>query len=242
MLLLFMSLYSYGPGFYTTTLTFGALATFITTLINRKLGWTLALIVSSLWLIRFIERFVYLKLFDLGFEGRWIVLAIPIVVALALFAFSLKGSLEIRGKIFRPIWIIGCVFGFASLAVLSFARKSTIEEINCWHKPNFDGDISQISFATHPDHQFYATTESKEIASTVVDESQQYLASHGYYCPESKVEVITCFTKLVSVRIRGFRNTEIDKKIWFDDPIEIDLESIDGDKTILEPVVFKWGD
>jgi hypothetical protein len=43
------------------------------------------------------------------------------------------------------------------------------------------------------------------------------------------------------VKILGFRNSDIDKKVRLENPFEIDIGTIKGDKSILEPE-FSLGD
>lgn len=57
-----------------------------------------------------------------------------------------------------------------------------------------------------------------------------------------KVQVVTRFKKIISVKILGFRNSTTDYKAILDEPFEIDINKIYGDKEILQPNYFNVGD
>ncbi len=128
-----------------------------------------------------------------------------------------------------------------SIGLLSFIRKSHISEVNCWYYIDKGKDDFKILFAISPVHKFEATSNSKELKRIVLEEGMTYELTDGYYCPESKVKVITRFKEIIAVKVIGFRNSKINKVVNFDNSIDIDISTINGDKGILEPQ-FEWGD
>jgi len=52
---------------------------------------------------------------------------------------------------------------------------------------------------------------------------------------------VTRFKKIIAVKILGFRNSTTDYKATLDEPFEIDIDKIYGDKGILQPD-FTLGD
>ena len=98
------------------------------------------------------------------------------------------------------------------LGIGSYIYKPTIEEINCWYY--FDNDETyNVRFGTAPERTFDVELTSDDLKKEVKTEAIQYEGRDGYYCPETKVRVVTSFGQIISVRIIGFRNSEIDKKV-----------------------------
>ncbi len=88
---------------------------------------------------------------------------------------------------------------------------------------------------------FSSLCSSKDLKEIILKEGMTYESREGYYCPESRVKVITRFKEIVAVKVMGFMNSEIDKNVDFGNGFKIDLNSMVGDKSILEPK-FEWGD
>ena len=80
---------------------------------------------------------------------------------------------------------------------------------------------------------------SDELKKEVKTEALQYEGRNGYYCPETKVRVGTCFGKIKSAKIMSFRNSEIDKKVNFSSPTKIPLEKVNGKLEILKPFILR---
>ena len=66
----------------------------------------------------------------------------------------------------------------------------------------------------------------------------QYEGRDGYYCPETKVRVVTRFGTIISAKIMSFRNSEIDKKVTFSSPTKIPLDKVNGKLEILKPFIL----
>jgi hypothetical protein len=240
-LILFTSLYSQGPGFYTSSLTLGTLIGFILIFIKRKIGYAFVFIVTIGWLLRYFEHASFLMFYDIESKGRWLMVGIPLLLSFALFTLSLKGIQTERKSTFKSIWIPLAFIVFSSIGLLSFIRKPHVNEINCWYYLNNESNDIKITFAITPDHKFDAFCSSKKLKKIILQEGMTYESRDGYYCPESKVKVITRFKEIVAVKVMGFRNSEIDKTVGFGKGFEIDPNSITGDKSILNPK-FEWGD
>ena len=130
---------------------------------------------------------------------------------------------------------------FLVIGLLSFIYKPHTDEFNCWYYFDDKRDEYKITFAITPDHKFETIASSPELKEIVKKEGLTYEGRDGYYWPETKVRVTTRFKEIIGVKILGFRNSEIDKKVRLEKPFEIDLRTIKGDKSILEPE-FNLGD
>lgn len=231
----------FGIGVYTPLLTISTLAGFVTTLSNRKAGLTIILFVSIAWLLRYFEHASYLLFYDRQNAGRWLIITIPILLAASLFILTFKARQLILGKSFSLKFVFLSVLVFVSVGLLSFVRKPNTNEFNCWyHFDNTKNDF-KISFAITPDHIFEATSNSNELKDFILKNGIRDEFREGIYCPETKVKVITRFKKIVSVEILGFHNTTTNVYATLRNPIEIDINKISGDKSILEPD-FTLGD
>lgn len=241
LLIFFSTLRVTGLGFYTPILTISAFIGFITLLINKKLGWTLMLIISAAWLLRYFEHASYLILYDPNSSGRWFLTIIPLLFALPIFGLTLREKFKQIDKTFKN-WYWGLLpLTFLAIGFLSFVYKPHTDEFNCWYYFDDNKDEYKITFAITPDHKFETTADSKELKEIVKKEGLTYEGRNGYYWPETKVRVTTRFKEVIGVKILGFRNSEIDKKVRLENPFEIDLGRIKGDKSILEPE-FNLGD
>lgn len=241
LLIFFGTLLATGIGFYTPILTASAFIGFIILLFDKKLGQTIMLFVSAAWLLRYFEHASYLILYDPNSSGRWLLTTIPLLFSLLIFGLTLKEKLKLTGKRFKN-WYWGILpMTFLVIGLLSFVYKPHTEEFNCWYYFDDKRDEYKITFAITPDHKFETIANSPELKEIVKKEGLTYEGRDGYYWPETKVRVITRFKEIIRVKILGFRNSEIDKKVRLENPFEIDLGTIKGDKSILEPE-FNLGD
>lgn len=241
LLIFFATLRISGLGFYTPILTISALVGFATLFFDKKLGWTLMLIISAAWLLRYFEHASYLILYDLNSSGRLLLTIIPLFFALPIFGLTLKEKFKQIDKPFKN-WYWGLLpLIFLTIGLLSFVYKPHTDEFNCWYYFDDKKDEYKITFAITPDHKFEATASSTELKEIVKKEGLTYEGRDGYYWPETKVRITTRFKEIIGVKILGFRNSEIDKKVRLENPFEIDLATIKGDKSILEPE-FNLGD
>ncbi len=241
MIILLISLYVFGLGFFTIAMTTGTLIGFIATIIKPRIGYTIIFISTIVWLLRYSEHASFLIFYDIENFGRWIMVLIPLSISAVLFGLSLKAVQNERKKEFKFIWIPITLITFISIGLLSFVRKSHINEINCWYYLDNKSDTIKMTFAISPQHKFDALCHSKNLKELILQQGIKYESIDGYYFPESKVKVITSFKKITNVKVMGFRNSETNKKINFENDFEIDINSIKGDKSILKPR-FTWGD
>jgi len=120
------------------------------------------------------------------------------------------------------------------IGIGSHIYKPTTVEINCWYY--FDSDKTYtIEFCRAPEETFKVDVNSDLMKKEVIAEALQDEGRDGYYCPETKVRVVTSFGKIISVRILSFRNSVTDKKINFSDRVKIPLENVNGKLEILKP-------
>lgn len=241
LLIFFGTLLTKGIGFYTPLLTGSAFIGFVILLFDKKLGQTVMLLVSAAWLLRYFEHASYLILYDPYNSGRWLLTIIPLLFALAIFGLTLKEKFKQIDKPFKN-WYWGLLpLTFLTIGLLSFVYKPHTDEFNCWYYFDDKKDDYKITFAITPDHKIETTTSSTELKEIVKKEGLTYEGRDGYYWPETKVLITKRFKEIISVKILGFRNSEIDKKVRLENPVEIDLGTIKGDKSILEPE-FNLGD
>jgi len=110
---------------------------------------------------------------------------------------------------------------------LACIYKPTTEEVNCWYY--FDNSQTyNVLFAEGSERTFEVELSSSELKNEVKTEALQYEGRKGYYCPETKVRIVTNFRKIISAKIMSFRNSETDKKVNFRSPIKIPLEKVNG--------------
>lgn len=236
-----MSIWTTGPGIYTPVLTIGAFAAGTVLLFNRRIGSILLLIVSTGWLLRYFEHAGYLLLYDMTSPGRWLLTLVPILLAFPIFLLTLRDNLKRINRTLEP-WHGGvALVVFLSIGLASFVHKQHTREFNCWYYFDARNDAYRITFAVTPHHILEATNSSTELMQAVKNDGMTYERHDGYYCPETKVEVVTRFKKIVGLKILGFRNSQLDKLVWLDDPVAIDLATVRGDMVLLEPG-FSLGD
>lgn len=241
LLVFFSSMLYWGIGTKTFVLTISTLIGFIALLTNRKVGLTITLIVTIGWLLRYFEHAVFLTLYDIQNIGRWVIVAIPIFLSTIILTLTYKSRQDIQGKAFNFKFPTLLVLGIATIGLLSFARKPHTNEFNCWYHFDNDKQDFRITFAITPEHIFETTTDSKELKEFVLKYGIRDEFREGIYCPETKVRVVTRFKKIIAVKILGFRNSTTDYKATLDEPFEIDIDKIYGDKGILQPN-FTLGD
>ena len=168
---------------------------------------------SCLWIIFSAETIGFIVFFDSGNYGRMIIGLIPFLLSVGLL-FSIKIENKFINKFNRKLLLIPVLL---ILGIGSYIYKPSMEEINCWYY--FDnGKTYNVRFAKAPERTFDVELTSDDLKKEVMADAIQYEGRDGYYCPETKVRVVTSFGKIISVKIIGFRNSEIDKKISFSSP------------------------
>jgi hypothetical protein len=235
------SLYGRGIGFFTPLLTTFTLIGLITSFFKRKLGWTIIFITAICWLLRYFEHASYLILYDFHNSGRWLFVSIPILLSFSLFGLIYKVNQREKGRSVKIGFFIIILFSFLSIGLLSFIRKPFTDEFNCWYYITDNKDDLKITFAKTPDQILGTTINSPELKSIIMKEAITDEFRDGYYCPETKVRVITSFKKIIGLKILGFRNTKIDKIVKFHKPFRIESKKIEGDMKIIQPD-FDLGD
>jgi hypothetical protein len=241
LLIFFSSMLYFGIGKYTFILTISTFIGFIALLKNRTRGLTIIFFVSIGWLLRYFEHASFLTIYDNRNIGRWILVAIPILLSTIILTLTYKASQEIKEKEFSLKLPTLLVLGIATIGLLSFVRKPHTNEFNCWYYFDNNNKDFRITFAITPDHIFETTTDSKELKNFVMKYGIRDEFREGIYCPETKIKVVTRFKKIISVEIIGFRNSTTNFNASLDKPYEIDINKIYGDKGILEPE-FTMGD
>jgi hypothetical protein len=232
----------WGIGTYTLILTVLTFVGFVALLTKRTSGLTIMFFVSIGWLLRYFEHASFLTLYDYQNIDRWLIVAIPILLSTIILTLSYRARQAIQEKPFNVKFPALLVLAIASIGLLSFVRKPHTNEFNCWYYFDKDKKDYKISFAITPDHIFEATTDSKELKEFVMKYGIRDEFRPGIYCPETKVRVVTRFKKIVAVKILGFRNSTTDYKATLDEPFELDIDKITGDKEILQPNSFNVGD
>lgn len=224
-----------GISFYSAALTFSTLIGIIAYLSDKKLGLTIILIVSAVWLLRYFERSTFLLLYDTQNLSRWILVVPIILVAIPLFFLSYIHRQRLLSKIvnFKRLPIL--FFLIPSVALLSFIRKTHTNEFNCWYYIEKTNTDYKITFAVTPEHLFEVYCNSKELKDFIQKNGIKDEYREGIYCPETKVKIITRFKKITSISIVGFHNTTTNKYYNLPNTIDINYNQIRGDKNILEP-------
>ena len=203
---------------------------------NVKFG-LIFFVSSCLWIIFSAETIGFIVFFDSGNYGRMIIGLIPFLLSVGLL-FSIKIENKFINKFNRKLLLIPVLL---ILGIGSYIYKPSMEEINCWYY--FDnGKTYNVRFAKAPERTFDVELTSDDLKKEVMADAIQYEGRDGYYCPETKVRVVTSFGKIISVKIIGFRNSEIDKKISFSSPEKIPLENVIGKLEILKPFMLRLWD
>ncbi|WP_066838482.1 hypothetical protein [Rufibacter ruber] len=192
------------------------------------------LISACLWIVFSAETIGFVIFFDASNYGRMIIGFIPLLLSLGVY-FSTNAEFKLINNLAKKLLLVPL---FISIGIGSYAYKPTTEEINCWYY--FDsGNTYKVLFAEAPERTFEVELSSEELKNEVKAEALQYEERNGYYCPETKVRVVTRFGKIVSAKILSFRNSEIDKNVKFSSQIEIPLQYVNGDLEILKPFILR---
>jgi hypothetical protein len=192
------------------------------------------LISACLWMIFSTETIGFVIFFDGGSYGRMIIGVIPFILSTVLL-LSTQTEIKLINNITKKLLLIPV---FALIGICSYVYKPTTEEINCWYYLN-NGKSYNVLFGESPERTFEVELSSDQLKNEVKAEALQYEGRDGYYCPETKVRVVTNFGKIISAKIISFRNSKIDKKVDFSSPTEIPLEKVNGKLEILKPFILR---
>jgi hypothetical protein len=192
------------------------------------------IISACLWIGFSAETIGFVIFFDEGNYRRMLFGVIPFLLSTGLL-FSTQTEIKLINSITKKFLL---VLLFLLIGIGSYVYKPTTEEINCWYY--FDNNQTyKVWFAKAPKNTFEVELSSDELKKEVKKEALQYEGRNGYYCPETKVRVVTSFGKIISAKILSFRNTEINKKVIFSSPTKIPLEKVNGKLEILKPFILR---
>jgi len=222
-------------GMYIPLVTISALVGFIFLLIDRKKGSVIMILISCAWLLHFFERATYLIIYDAFATGRWILVLIPISLSTASAIIGYKEFQQISGRTVNLKALAFLIVGIASIASLSWARKTHIKEFNCWYYFDKNEGQYKITFATSPENKFELITESKSLKDFVLRNGIRDEFRKGIYCSETKVKIVTTFNKAMSIEITGFHNTTTNYNANLNEPFKINVHKLNGDLDLLQP-------
>jgi hypothetical protein len=188
---------------------------------------------ACLWMILSAETIGFVIFFDSENYGRMLIGLIPFLLSTGVL-FSTQTEIKLTNTLTKKSLLVPLLI---LIGIGSFIYKPTTEEVNCWYY--LDNDKTYIvRFAETPERTFEVELESDGLKKEVKSEALQYEGRDGYYCPETKVRVVTSFGKIISAKIMSFRNSEIDKKVNFSSPTQIPLEKVNGKLEILKPFIL----
>ena len=190
------------------------------------------IISACLWIVLSAETIGFVIFFDEGNYGRMLFGVIPFLLSSGLL-FSMQTKIKLINTITKKFLLVSI---FLLIGIGSYVYKPTTEEINCWYYLD-NNQTYKVLFAESPKRTFEVELLSNELKKEVKKEALQYEGRNGYYCPETKVRVVTSFGKIISAKIMSFRNSEIDKKVTFSSPTKIPLEKVNGKLEILKPFI-----
>ena len=189
---------------------------------------------ACLWIVLSAETIGFVIFFDEGNYGRMLFGVIPFLFSSGLL-FSTQTEIKLINTITKKFLLVPL---FLLIGIGSYVYKPTTEEINCWYYLD-NNQTYKVLFAESPKRTFEVELSSNELKKEVKKEALQYEGRNGYYCPETKVRVVTSFGKIISAKIMSFRNSEIDKKVTFSSSTKIPLEKVNGKLEILKPFMLR---
>lgn len=192
------------------------------------------IISACLWIILSAETIGFVIFFDEGNYGRMLFGVIPFLLSIGLL-FSTQTEIKLINTLTKKFLLAPL---FMLIGIGSYVYKPTIEEVNCWYYLDNDKTYN-VRFAETPERTFEVELSSDELKKEVKEEALQYEGRKGYYCPETKVRVVTSFGKIISAKIMSFRNSKINKKVNFSSPTKIPLEKVNGKLEILKPFMLR---
>ncbi|GAA5020481.1 hypothetical protein GCM10011506_04780 [Marivirga lumbricoides] len=188
---------------------------------------------ACLWLISSAETIGFVIFFDEGNYGRMILGVIPFSLSIGLL-LSTQTKLKLINTNAKKVFLASL---FVLIGIGSYAYKPTTKEVNCWYFLD-SGKTYNVLLAEAPERTFEVELSSDELKNEVKADALQYEGRDGYYCPETKVRVVTRFGTIISAQIMSFRNSEIDKKVTFSSPTKIPLNKVNGKLEILKPFLL----
>ncbi|MCB9261653.1 MAG: hypothetical protein H6607_04695 [Flavobacteriales bacterium] len=232
LLIAWTKLFSVGHHFpFLTVLTVIAIIAGIS---KHKKANLIFIISACLWMVFSAETIGFVIFFDVGNYQRMLIGIIPFLLSMGVL-FSTQTEIKFLSTIMQKFILVPLLM---LIGIGSYIYKPTTEEINCWYY--FDNNKTyNVLFAEAPERTFEVELSSDELKHEVEIEALQYEGRNVYYCPETKVRVVTSFGKIISAKIMSFRNSEIDKKVNFSSPTKIPLEKVSGKLEILKPFILR---
>ncbi len=232
LLIAWTKLFSVGLHFpFLTVLTVIAIIAGIS---KHKKANLIFIISACLWMALSAETIGFVIFFDEGNYQRILIGIIPFLLSMGVL-FSTQTEIKLISTIMQKFILVHLLM---LIGIGSYIYKPTTEEINCWYY--FDNNKTyNVLFAEAPERTFEVELSSDELKKEVEIEALQYEGRNGYYCPETRVRVVTSFGKIISAKIMSFRNSEIDKKVNFSRPTKIPLKKVNGKLEILKPFILR---
>ena len=231
LLMAWTKLFSVGPHFPLITLL--TVVALISGISKYKKANLIFLASACLWLISSAETIGFVIFFDEGNYGRMIIGVITFLLSIGLL-LSTQIELKFINTSAKKVLLASL---FVLIGIGSYVYKPTTEEVNCWYYLD-NGKTYNVLFAEAPERTFEVELSSDELKNEVKANALQYEGRDGYYCPETKVRVVTRFGTIISAKIMSFRNSEIDKKVTFSSPTKIPLDKVNGKLEILKPFIL----
>jgi hypothetical protein len=224
----------FSVGLHFPFLTIFTVIAIIAGITKHKKANLIIIISACLWIILSAETIGFVIFFDEGNYGRMLFGVIPFLLSIGLL-FSTQTEIKLINTLTKKFLLVPL---FMLIGIGSYVYKPTTEEVNCWYYLDNDKTYN-VRFAETPQRTFEVELSSDELKKEVKEEALQYEGRKGYYCPETKVRVVTSFGKIISAKIMSFRNSEIDKKVNFSSPTKIPLEKVNGKLEILKPFMLR---
>jgi len=224
----------FSVGLHFPFLTLLTVITIIAGISKHKKANLIFIISACLWMMLSAETIGFVIFFDEGNYPRMLLGIIPFLLSMGVL-FSTQNEIKLISTFMQKSIFVSLLM---LIGIGSYVYKPTTEEINCWYY--FDNNKTyNVLFAKGPERTFEVELSSDELKKEIEIEALQYEGRNGYYCPETKVRVVTSLGKIISAKIMSFRNSEIDKKVNFNSPIKIPLEKVNGNLDILKPFMLR---
>jgi hypothetical protein len=184
---------------------------------------------ACLWIVLSAETIGSVKFFDSDIYDRILIGIIPLVLGIGLI-ISTQTEEKWNNTINKKLLI---TFALIIVGISSHVYNTSTSEINCWYFIT-ETNSYNVRFAQAPNYTFEVILDSEEIKEKVKKDGLQYSGRDGFYCPETKVKVVTSFGNIISAKVMSFRNSQTDKKVVFNKPVKIPLDKVNGKLEILK--------
>lgn len=233
-LVLFYTMYTSGHIFYTLPLSIVAVLGLVGWVLPLRTRWPMLLVISSVWLLRFLERASFLILYDPDRWGAWLVIGLPIVLAFVIFGQSLKGLLLSKERPFKIRYLVYGFIIFQAIGLLSFVHKPHTKYIDGVYHREEDPETGDVIVFPWGDDKCSASVSSVELRKAVMDNYSLPGQKDIYLCPQIELHVVLQFKKLKSLRIIGFVDTETNEPVRLSKPVDINLVDLHGERSVFD--------